>query len=71
MASRIDLLGVGNTGDLEHYFADFAPKHDEEKLVDIVRKTWRKMSPRGHEAARGLRFPPELGVIVTRALNDV
>ncbi len=55
---------------LDHYFAEFARKHDQEKLVDIVRKTWRKMSPRGHEAARGLRFPPDLGVIVTRALDD-
>ncbi len=55
---------------LDHYFAEFAQKHDEEKLVDIVRKTWRKMSPRGHEAARGLRFPPDLGVLVKRALGD-
>ena len=55
---------------LDHYFAEFARKHDAEKLVGIVRKTWRKMSPRGHEAARGLRFPPDLGVIVTRALDD-
>ncbi len=55
---------------LDHYFAEFAQKHDEEKLVDIVRKTWRKMSPRGHEAARGLRFPPDLGAIVARATDD-
>ena len=35
---------------LKHYFADFAanPKHDEEKLVKIVAKTWRKMSDAGH-----------------------
>lgn len=55
---------------LDHYFADFARKHDAEKLTDIVRKTWRKMSPRGHEAARGLAFRPDLGAIVTRALDD-
>ena len=55
---------------LDHYFAEFARKHDAEKLVGIVRKTWRKMSPRGHAAARGLRLPPDLGVIVTRALDD-
>ncbi len=54
---------------LDHYFADFARKHDAEKLTDIVRKTWRKMSPRGHEAARGLSFRPDLGAIVTRALD--
>ena len=55
---------------LDHYFAEFSKKHDEEKLVDIVGKTWRKMSPRGHEAARGLRFQPDLGAIVARATDD-
>ena len=28
---------------LEHYFEDFAAKHPEEKVIDILRKTWRKM----------------------------
>jgi len=36
---------------LEHYFAEFAKGHDEEKVIGILRKTWRKMSDRGHEAA--------------------
>src|SRR6267143_5197537 len=27
---------------LENYFADFAKDHDEEKLVRILRKTWKK-----------------------------
>src|SRR5438552_16391965 len=40
---------------LEHYFADFAKEHDEEKVIGILRKTWRKMSVRGHEAA--LKLP--------------
>ena len=53
---------------LESYFADFARQHDEEKLVNIVRKTWRKMSPRGHEAALELNLPPDLHAIVERAL---
>ena len=35
-------------------FADLARKHDDEKLVDILRKTWEKMSPRGREAAVAL-----------------
>ena len=33
---------------LECYFSDFAKKHDEEKVVKILQRTWRKMSPRGH-----------------------
>jgi len=35
-------------------FADLAAKHDDEKVIDILRKTWAKMSPAGHEAARAL-----------------
>ncbi|MEM1416207.1 MAG: DUF4202 domain-containing protein [Myxococcota bacterium] len=40
---------------LRHYWAAFAAKHDEEKLVGILQKTWRKMSPEGQAAA--LRLP--------------
>ncbi|HEV8290322.1 MAG TPA: DUF4202 domain-containing protein, partial [Tepidisphaeraceae bacterium] len=36
---------------LQHYFEEFAKEHDEEKVIGILRKTWRKMSERGHEAA--------------------
>ena len=32
---------------LESYFADFAPQYDEQKVLDILRKTWKKMSARG------------------------
>ncbi|WP_255210963.1 DUF4202 domain-containing protein [Methylogaea oryzae] len=36
---------------LEHYFGGFAPGHDEAKVVDIVRKTWKKMSDTARQAA--------------------
>ena len=44
---------------LENYFADFSRQHDEAKLIDIVRKTWKKMSPQGHEAALKLPLTDE------------
>jgi hypothetical protein len=53
---------------LEHYFADFARKHDDAKLIEIVRKTWRKMSDRGHAAAARLELPEPLAAIVRAAL---
>lgn len=53
---------------LEHYFADFARKHHDDKLVEIVRKTWGKMSERGRAAAAGLALPDRLGTIVARAI---
>ena len=54
---------------LRHYLADFARKHPEDKLVTIIRKTWNKMSARGHEAALQLPLPPALGALVQRALT--
>jgi CRP-like cAMP-binding protein len=39
---------------LENEFAAFADKHDDDKIVDIVAKTWAKMSEAGHSAAVGL-----------------
>jgi hypothetical protein len=53
---------------LENYFADFARDHDEEKLVRILRKTWRKMSERGHEAALGLPLGQRERELIARAL---
>lgn len=52
---------------LEHYFADFSVKHDDAKVIDILRKTWAKMSPRGHEAALALPMGEERR-LVERAL---
>src|SRR5882762_1286683 len=54
---------------LEHYFAEFAKGHDEEKVIGILRKTWRKMSDRGHEAALKLRMRPEERRLVEKALS--
>ena len=54
---------------LENDFARFAKKHDEAKLLDILRKTWRKMSPRGQEAALALELPAPLRAVVAKALT--
>jgi len=40
---------------LEHELAEFAQQHPDEKVIDIIAKTWRKMSARAHEWA--LRLP--------------
>jgi len=54
---------------LEHYFAPFAAGHDEPKLIDIVRKTWRKMSDAARARALELDLPGNLGAIVAKALD--
>ena len=42
---------------LRYGFTQFAQAHDKEKILDIVRKTWRKMSDAGHQAALALPLP--------------
>jgi len=54
---------------LEYYFAPFSSKYDDEKLVDIVQKTWRKMSPAAHQAALKLTLPGREQGIVVKALG--
>jgi len=53
---------------LENYFTAFADKHEDEKVVVIVKRTWAKMSPRGHAAAMGLTMPEKAKELVRRAL---
>ena len=55
---------------LEHYLSDFVPKHDEEKLLGVLRKTWRKMSDDGRRAAQALDLPAELTALVERAVSS-
>ncbi|MBZ0104920.1 MAG: DUF4202 domain-containing protein [Sulfuricella denitrificans] len=58
---------------LEHYLEAFVQKYssryEEEKLLDILRKTWKKMSEKGHEAALKLDFKPEMLAVVQKALG--
>ena len=54
---------------LENYFADFSKQHEEQKIIEIVRKTWNKMSPRGQQAALQLKISPEARILVEKALQ--
>ncbi|MCR6653853.1 MAG: DUF4202 domain-containing protein [Cellvibrionaceae bacterium] len=54
---------------LHYYLEDFASKHDEEKLIDIIRKTWAKMSEKGQAAALQIPLSNAMKSLVGRALN--
>lgn len=56
---------------LENHLAEFSGRDDvdEEKMIDILRKTWGKMSQAGHDAALNLVLPPESAALVGKALN--
>jgi hypothetical protein len=52
---------------LGHYAVDFAAKHDETKVVAILAKTWRKMSPRGQAAAQLIAMPEDVRGLLDHA----
>lgn len=54
---------------LQYYFDEFITKHDEAKLVEIVQKTWNKMSENGREAALQLAHSVTALAIVNKALS--
>lgn len=54
---------------LEHEFSAFAAKHEDEKVIDIVQKTWRKMSEKGHQMALTLPLAGRDKELVGRALG--
>jgi hypothetical protein len=55
---------------LDHYLNEFVAKHgqDETKLIDIVRKSWKKMSERGHAFAEEIAFTAEAQRLIEKAL---
>lgn len=55
---------------LEHYFHDFAQKHEEQKLIPIVQKTWKKMSDEAHRAALQLDYAPKDLALIRKALGS-
>ena len=55
---------------LAYYFEPFANKHPEEKTIDILQKTWRKMSDKGHKAALQLPLSKNALELVTKAISN-
>ncbi len=57
---------------LENEIGEFAAQHAEyprEKFVDILRKTWRKMTPQAQQAALALDLPPAIAALVRDAVG--
>ena len=60
---------------IEHYmlpFADKHPEYDEEKWLDIIRKTWKKMSERARQFALsgGIKLPEPLVPLIQKAVAN-
>ena len=56
---------------LDHYFDEFYGKYsyDDAKIIDIIGKTLRKMSPKGHQAALALDLPERTRKLVLDAVE--
>jgi hypothetical protein len=57
---------------LKYYFDDFIEKHanEEDKIIAIVRKTWKKMSEKGHQAALNMSHSPKSLNLIKAALEQ-
>ncbi len=53
---------------LVHYAADFASKHESATLIEILRKTWSKMSERGRAAARAAPIAAAVRLLLDQSL---
>lgn len=54
---------------LDDQFEEFEKQHDEEKIVTILRKTWGKMSDRGHELALKISMSDHAKELIAKALS--
>lgn len=54
---------------LEVQLEDFSRRHSEEKLLHILRRTWKKMSPAGRSLALRLELPGAASALLRRAVD--
>ena len=54
---------------LEYQFDDLIEKLSEEKMIDILRKTWEKMSDPGRNAALAMQYSKPGTELLQKALN--
>jgi len=55
---------------LDYQLAEFATAHARDKVIDIVRRTWRKMSETGRAEALRLPLSDSLALLVREALES-
>jgi hypothetical protein len=55
---------------LEFYFEKFSEKYPAQKLIEILQKTWTKMSVKGQQAALELSLSKESLALISKALKD-
>ncbi|KAI4161169.1 MAG: hypothetical protein L6R39_000129 [Caloplaca ligustica] len=55
---------------LDDQLETFEKEHDEAKIINILRKTWGKMSEKGHDFALGISMSDRARELVVKALDS-
>ncbi len=55
---------------LERQFAPLAAKSDDEKMINALQKSWKKMTPAAQAEALKLNYGPREKSLIDRALNS-
>ncbi len=54
---------------LDYYFEEFTEKHDHAKVIDILQKTWLKMSEEGHTEALKIKYSEKSLILIKQAIS--
>lgn len=54
---------------LQFQYADFIKEHEDDKVIRILQKTWKKMNEQGRDAALTLSFEGRAKELLAKALN--
>ena len=54
---------------LDYYFEEFAEKQHDEKVIDILKKTWVKMSGEAHAEALKLHYSDKSFALIKQAIS--
>ncbi|KAI4125281.1 MAG: hypothetical protein LQ338_004353 [Usnochroma carphineum] len=55
---------------LDDQFEEFEKEHDEAKILNILRKTWGKMSDKGHDLALKMSMSDRARELILKALDE-
>lgn len=55
---------------IQFYLEDFSKQKDDQKIIEILRKTWRKMSAEGQREALALPISKKVQGLIEKAINQ-
>jgi hypothetical protein len=53
---------------VEHQLAALAAKSDDDKMINALQKSWKKMTPTAHAEALKLDYGPRERALIEKAL---